>query len=70
MIDIVISRPVEEIMSIVQTLRTQGMIQGLDFTFAYNPPKLDNDGWTTTPSFTVFSFYQEKYASFFSLRWA
>jgi hypothetical protein len=62
------NRSTNEIMDIVQDLRKQGLVQGTDFDFAYNPPKWD--GFTQAQEkFTVFNFYVEKYATLFSLKY-
>jgi hypothetical protein len=55
-------------MDIVQDLRKQGLVQGTDFDFAYNPPKWN--GFTQAQEkFTVFNFYVEKYATLFALKY-
>jgi hypothetical protein len=57
------------IMDIVKKLRADGCVQGQDFDFAFyrrywDPMTGDTKG------FTKFTFYTEKYASFFSLKYA
>jgi hypothetical protein len=57
-------------MSMVQGLRDSGLVQGQDFDFKYEPAQYDNDGWSqVVPKQTTFTFYKEKYATFFSLKW-
>lgn len=72
MIEVVIKhKKPNEIMDIVRELRSQGIIQGHDFNFAYHQAKYNNDGWECViPEHTVFSFYTEKYATFFALKYA
>ena len=58
-------------MTIVRELRRMGCVQGKDFDFAFNQAKYDNDGFeAVTPRQTVFTFYTEKWATLFSLKWA
>ena len=58
-----------EVMDIVRTLRSDGLVQGVDFDFAYNQSKWD-DMIGEIPKHTHFTFYNEKYATLFALRWA
>jgi hypothetical protein len=63
------TRPVD-IMNIVNEMRTAGMTQGKDFDFAYHNASYNNDGHeAVTPRHTVFTFYDDKWATFFILRW-
>ena len=52
----------------VRELRASGLVQGVHFDFAYNRAT-----WTTdegvTPRHTVFTFYVDKYATFYALKW-
>ncbi len=58
-------------MDIVKDLRQQGLIQGHDFDFAFSQAKYNNDGWeAVTPRQTVFTFYSEKYATLFALKYS
>ncbi len=59
-----------EVMEIVKELRQQGYVQGTDFDFAFSPAKYNNDGWeAVSPRQTVFTFYKEKYATLFALKY-
>lgn len=59
------------IMDIVREMREQGYRQGKDFDFNYHPPEYNNDGWTPfTPKYTVFTFYEDKLATMFALKWS
>jgi hypothetical protein len=60
-----------EILSIVHDLRSQGLVQGTDFDFAYNKAEYDNFGYEpAVERHTVFSFHTEKYATLFALRYS
>jgi len=71
-IDIVIlHRKADDIMDIVRTLRNQGLVQGVDFDFAFRNAIYTNDGWyEEEPRKTVFTFYTEKYATLFALKYS
>ncbi len=59
-----------EISEIVKDLKGQGLKTGVDFDFEYHPGTYD---WATvahTPKWTKFTFYNEKYGTFFALRWS
>lgn len=58
------------VMEIVRELRTLGWRQGQDFDFAYNKPVFDDHWHEVEPRHTVFTFYTEKYASLFLLKYA
>ena len=63
-------KAVSEIMSIVYELRNQGYVQGVDFDFAYKPPEFDNfSGDAVHNRYTRFTFYNEKYATLFTLKY-
>ena len=57
-----------EIIEIVRAMRASGLVQGKDFDFAFyrtrwDPMIGDMEG------FTNFTFYEEKLATWFALRW-
>lgn len=59
-----------EIMEIVKELRSSGMVQGQDFDFSFRPEQYNNDGFEKVRErHTVFYFYKEKYATFFTLKY-
>ena len=60
-----------EIMNILNEMRTAGMIQGKDFDFAFYAATYNNDvqGIVKHPRHTIFTFYDDKWATFFMLRW-
>ena len=61
-------RDANEIMSIVAKLREDGYVQGRDFDFAYHQRHWD-PMTGDIPSSTKFTFYTEKYASLFALKY-
>ena len=71
-VDIVIlNRKADDVMNIVRGLRDQGLIQGVDFDFAFHNATYTSDGWyEEEPRRTVFTFYAEKYATLFALKWS
>jgi hypothetical protein len=62
------NRDANETMDIVSKLRAEGLVQGQDFDFAYNQSRWDGM-IGDVPSKTVFTFYTEKYASLFALKY-
>lgn len=63
------NRDAGDIMDIVKKLRLDGLVQGQDFDFAFyqkhwDPMTGDVEG------VTKFTFYTEKYASMFALKYA
>ena len=58
-----------EFLEIVRELKQQGYVQGVDFDFAYHPPKFDNfSGDAVYNRYVLFTFYKEELATWFSLR--
>ena len=57
-----------EIMDIVREIREYGLVQGKDFDFAYNQSRWDAM-IGEIPTYTIFTFYTEKYASFVALKY-
>lgn len=58
------------VMEIVRDLRKSGWVQGKDFDFAYNKPTFDDQWHEVEPRHTIFTFYVDKYATVFSLKYA
>jgi len=57
-----------EMMDVVRELRSKGYVQGSDFDFAYHQPKYaDISGHLEYNRHTVFTFYTESLATWFSL---
>lgn len=56
-------------MEIVCELRDKGYVQGIDFDFAYNPIVNDRFTGPTKSCYTVFTFYKESLATWFTLRY-
>ena len=58
-----------EVMEIVQKMRSAGLVQGVDFDFAFKQSKWD-EMIGEIPKHTDFMFYNEKYATFFALKYS
>jgi hypothetical protein len=71
MIVIVREKNPNEIMDIVRLLRAQGLVQGQDFDFAYYPQDYDfMNSHLNSPKHTKFTFYDEKWGTWFALQWS
>ena len=57
------------ILDIVKELRASGLVQGVHFDFAFNQSRWD-EMIGEIPKFTTFTFYEEKLATMFALKWA
>ncbi len=57
-------------MEIVRELRQQGLVQGKDFDFAYHPPEEDWMNGVQTARYTKFTFYEERWGTWFTLKWS
>lgn len=67
---VIYDRKPTEIIDIVKELRLQGYTQGVDFDYAYHQPVWDTFGHEApTRRFTVFTFYNERYATLFALKY-
>ncbi len=66
---IIHNRDAIEIMDIVKKLRADGWVQGRDFDFYFHQSHWDGM-IGRIPSSTKFTFYTEKYALFFALKYA
>jgi len=47
-----------------------GCEQGIDFDFSYTPEKFETFGTDNYHRFTTFTFYNEKYATWFNLKYS
>lgn len=59
-----------EVLDLVHWLKDNGFKQGVDFDFEYYAPK---EGYFETdpqPRHTIFTFYDDKDATFFALKWS
>ncbi len=71
MINIVIkNKDANEAMEMVRDLRSQGYKQGTDFDFKSSPGNWDNFSGAVIPKQTTFIFYNDKLATWFTLKWA
>jgi hypothetical protein len=57
-----------EIMELVRKIRSEGLVQGQDFDFAFHQSKWD-EMIGEIPKHTVFTFYIEKHATLFALKY-
>lgn len=60
---------IDEVLHVVKDLRQQGLTQGQEFDFAWHPARWDNM-IGDIPSRVEFRFYDDKWAAWFSLKWA
>jgi len=59
-----------EVMEVVRDLRSQNMTQGIDFDFAYNQTAWDPiTGHHISGPHTIFTFYKDKLATLFILKY-
>lgn len=59
-----------EAMDIVRELRKMGYVQGTDFDFEYHKPEIIVDDYEGVYNrFTMFRFYKDEIATWFSLRY-
>jgi hypothetical protein len=56
------------VLEIVGELRASGLVQGVDFDFAFHQSQWD-DMIGEIPKHTMFTFYTEKYATLFALKY-
>jgi hypothetical protein len=57
-----------EVLDVVKELRNRGYVQGTDFDFEYFTPKHDDTTYQLVYNrHTVFTFYKESLATWFSL---
>jgi hypothetical protein len=62
---------VNQCMEMVYELRAQGLVQGVHFDFKFKPAQFDATGLELTSERCVeFLFYNEKYATLFTLKYA
>ena len=58
------------VMEIVRELRSQKLIQGIDFDFKYNQSEWDPvSGHNIHSKHTIFTFYHDKWATWFILKY-
>jgi len=68
-IDVKIFGDANLVMDKVRELRTAKLVQGIDFDFAFYQSKWD-DMIGEIPKNAIFTFYTDKYATFYALKWA
>lgn len=66
----ILHKSANEIMEIVKEVRAMGLVQGKDFNFAfYQATWNDSTFEAVSPKHTIFTFYEERWATLFSLKW-
>ena len=65
---VVENRDVSDVLDIVKELKTSGLVQGVQFDFAYNQSRWD-PMIGDVKGFTNFTFYEEKYSTLFALKY-
>jgi hypothetical protein len=59
-----------EVMDIVRQLKQRGYVQGTDFDWEYHKPEYNDwSGDAVYNRYTMFTFYKEELATWFSLRY-
>jgi len=59
-----------EVMDIVREIRKSGYVQGIDYDFEYHKPKYSETTYEAVYNrYTIFIFYKEELATWFSLRY-
>jgi hypothetical protein len=64
---VILHKDASRILDIVKELKGQGLVQGVDFDFAFHQSRWD-EMIGEVPKETVFTFYSEKYATLFALK--
>ena len=62
------NRSVSDVLDIVKELKTNGLVQGVHFDFAYNQSRWD-PMIGDVKGFTNFTSYEEKYSTLFALKY-
>ncbi len=68
MTEIKIDRKLDKVIEIVYNLRKDGLVQGIDFDFAYHQSKWD-EMIGEIPTQTIFTFYDDEQAMLFALKY-
>lgn len=64
------NKSANEAIDIVHDIRRMGLLQGIDFDFKFMPTECDPaSGQVITDKHTVFTFYDDKWATLFALKW-
>jgi hypothetical protein len=58
-----------QLIDMVRELKKQGLEQGRDFDFRFMPAVYDFANNHSEPRHAVFTFYEEKWATWFTLKW-
>ena len=66
----VLHKTPNEIIEVVQEMRNAGLVQGKDFDFAYHQASWSEVTFeAVTAKHAVFKFYDDRWATMFSLKW-
>ncbi len=68
MTEVKINRKLDNVIEIVYNLRKEGLVQGVDFDFAYHQSKWD-DMIGEIPTQTIFTFHDNEQAMLFALKY-
>ena len=68
-VDVKIFGDASSVVEKVRELRAANLMQGIDFDFAFHQSKWDNM-IGEIPKNAIFTFYTDKYATFYALKWA
>jgi hypothetical protein len=70
-VEVICGFELDQVLTIVRQLRTDGFRQGLDFDFTYNPSILSTMSYETIRErHTVFHFYNPELATLFALKYS
>lgn len=64
----ILNKGAEQVTALVRELRARGLVQGVDFDFAYHQGRWD-EMIGEVPKHTVFTFYRESEATLFALKY-
>jgi hypothetical protein len=70
MIQVTVKCDASKGMELVRELRGQGLVQGKDFDFTYYPYSYNNFTGESSQKCVIFTFYTEKYGTFYALKWS
>lgn len=69
--ELVIIAPMSRVWSLIDDVKTAGLIPDIDFNFRYSQATTDPDTYQEiSPSKVTFKFNDDKWATMFSLKWS
>lgn len=60
----------DDVIKLVKELKESGWVQSKDFDFSYTAPMFDSNHGEFTKRYAEFTFYTEKYATIFALKYS